>query len=101
MDRVVFVLHDVPVIAQSLAAILSRSGFVATAYDHPDQVFAAAKHCSPDLLVSAVTVAGTNGMDLAIRLCSEQAFCKVLLFSSCAQQPFCQPRASKDRTSTL
>jgi FixJ family two-component response regulator len=34
-DRVVFVVDDEVVIAQTLAIILNQAGFKATAFDHP------------------------------------------------------------------
>ncbi len=80
-NRVVFVVDDEPVIAQTLAVILTQAGFQATAFDHPEKAIAARPELTPDLLISDVMMPGMTGVELAIRFRKEQPECKVLLFS--------------------
>ena len=80
-NRVVFVVDDEAVIAQTLAIILNQAGFHATAFDHPEKAIAACAELSPDLLISDVMMPGMTGVELAIRFRESQPDCKVLLFS--------------------
>ncbi len=43
------------------------------------------KEFQPDLLLSDVKMAAMNGIDLAIRMCSEMPNCKLLLMSGQAE----------------
>jgi DNA-binding response OmpR family regulator len=77
----VLVVDDERVIADTLSAILSRSGFDAiTAYDG-ETALALAKATPPDLLISDVVMPGMTGVELAIALTQAIRTCKVLLFS--------------------
>jgi CheY-like chemotaxis protein len=77
----VYVVGDEPVIASTLAAILSASGFQATAYTSAEDAIKAAECEGPSLLISDVVMPGMSGVDLAIHLKSLCPKCKVLLFS--------------------
>jgi DNA-binding NtrC family response regulator len=79
--RVVFVVDDEFIIAQTLATILNLSGFQARAFAHPEEAFAAREEVKPDLLISDVKMPGMSGIELAIRFRQVQPNCKVLLFS--------------------
>jgi CheY-like chemotaxis protein len=80
--RVVLVVDDERVIADTLSVILSRSGFsVLTAYDG-ESALKLASTASPDLLLSDVMLGpGMDGTRLAIQLIDCCPECKVLLFS--------------------
>jgi DNA-binding NtrC family response regulator len=77
----VFVVDDEQIIALTLATILNRSGFVATAFFGPLEALTTARSSVPDLLISDVVMPELSGIDLAIKLRSICPGCKVLLFS--------------------
>ena len=81
-QRVVLVVDDERIIADTLSVILSRSGFrVLTAYDGLGAL-ELAHGMSPDLLLSDVMMGpGMNGTQLAIQMVKNHPGCKVLLFS--------------------
>jgi DNA-binding NtrC family response regulator len=80
-ERVVFVVDDEPVIAQTLAIILNQAGFQAHAFNHPEKAMAARAQHTPDLLISDVVMPGMTGIELALYFRREQPGCKILLFS--------------------
>jgi DNA-binding response OmpR family regulator len=81
MAKTVYVVDDEAVIAQTLAMILSQSGFAAKAFEKPLLALAAAENVPPDLLITDVMMPEMTGIDLAIRLRDHYPECKVLLFS--------------------
>ena len=79
--RVVFVVDDEVVIAQTLATILSNAGFQASAFDRPENAIAACAEQTPHLLITDVAMPGMTGIELAIHFRKTEPECKVLLFS--------------------
>jgi DNA-binding response OmpR family regulator len=80
--RVVLVVDDERIIADTLSVILTKSGFaVMTAYDG-ESALDLASMVPPELLLSDVMLGpGIDGTELAITLVASQPECKVLLFS--------------------
>jgi DNA-binding NtrC family response regulator len=81
-DRpLVLVVDDERVIADTLSAILSLSGYrVATAYNGHRAIEAVMKE-APDLLLSDVVMPAMSGIELAIAVKEIIPQCKILLFS--------------------
>jgi len=80
-NRVVFVVDDEAVIAETLAIILNQAGFQASAFDRPEKAIAARAGLTPALLISDVMMPGMTGVELAIHFRKAQPECKILLFS--------------------
>jgi CheY-like chemotaxis protein len=81
----VYVVDDHPVISATLAAILSRAGYQAIAFDASQRAIDAARLFTPDLLISNIAMPGLTGIELAIRFKNQFPLCKILLFSGQAQ----------------
>lgn len=78
---VVLIVDDEPVIADTLAVILTHHGFAAmSAYD-AESALELAEVIPPELVISDVLMPGLSGVDLAIALRESIPDCKVLLFS--------------------
>jgi DNA-binding response OmpR family regulator len=67
-ERVVYVVDDETVIAESLAKILVQAGFKAIAFDNPLLALEAVKTEPPQLLISDVVMPQITGVELAIRI---------------------------------
>src|SRR5215469_8064305 len=80
-DQIVYIVDDEPVIARTLATILSQAGFAAKGFVDPLLALAAAESLPPDLLITDVVMPEMTGVDLAIRFSDRYPGCKVLLFS--------------------
>ena len=77
----IFIVDDEEVIAQTIAVLLRRSGFVVEAFTNPIEALKSADSQAPDLLISDVVMPEMSGIDLAIQVKSRYPACKVLLFS--------------------
>jgi DNA-binding response OmpR family regulator len=77
----VLIVDDEKMIAETLAAILTQSGFACmVAYDG-ESALDIARVIPPQLLITDVSMPGMNGIDLAVGLKTLVPDCKVLLFS--------------------
>jgi DNA-binding NtrC family response regulator len=77
----VFVVDDEPVIAWTVAKILSMNGLSVQSFTKPTEALEAARLQPPHLLLSDILMPELTGVDLAIQvkaLCPE---CKIMLFS--------------------
>jgi DNA-binding NtrC family response regulator len=81
-DRpVILIVDDEKVIADTLAIILSRSGFATFTAYNGSSALETATIVQPQLLISDVVMPGMTGVELAISLGELVPNCKVLLFS--------------------
>jgi DNA-binding NtrC family response regulator len=77
----VLVVDDEPVIADTLAMILSKSGYRVMAAYGGDSAMEIAREYRPALLITDVVMPGMTGIELALALETVVPECKVLLFS--------------------
>ncbi len=66
--RTIIVVDDEHVIADTLAAILTQSGFSALAAYDGESAFALISARVPDLLITDICMPGMNGIELAIQV---------------------------------
>jgi DNA-binding response OmpR family regulator len=79
--KVVFVVDDEHVIANTLAIILNNSGFAAHGFFSGQDAVDASDSLQPDLLVTDVVMPGMTGIEAAIIIRTRYPKCKILLFS--------------------
>src|ERR1700728_1755951 len=77
----ILIVDDERVIADTLAIILSRSGFATFTAYNGSSALELAEIVQPRLLISDVVMPGMTGVELAITLGELVPDCKVLLFS--------------------
>jgi DNA-binding NtrC family response regulator len=75
----VFVVDDEPLIAGTLAAILTECGYDAIFFTDPLEVVA---NGSPAFLVSDVTMPGLTGTQLAMEVRKRSPHCRIFLMSA-------------------
>jgi DNA-binding NtrC family response regulator len=81
----VMVVDDEPLVADTLAVILTHAGYRAVrAYDAKTALEMASVR-APDLLISDVAMPQMNGVELALGMVSLVPACKVVLFSGHAR----------------
>jgi len=81
MANRIFVVDDERIIADSLSAILNKSGFDASAFYDAEAALAACETLKPEYIISDVAMPGMNGIDLAIQMKERFPACRILLFS--------------------
>jgi len=77
----VLVLDDEPLIADSLAMILSQSGYEARAAYNGPRAIEIAKNWSPDLLLADIIMPGMNGVEAALEISALVPACRLLFIS--------------------
>ena len=85
-DRpVVMVVDDEPLVADTLAMILTHAGYHAVRAYNARTALEIASVRSPDLLISDVAMPGMNGVELALAMVALAPDCRVVLFSGHAR----------------
>lgn len=77
----VLVVDDESVIADTLAEILSRSGYKGIAAYDGDSALEVALLTPPEMLITDVVLPGITGIELAIKMRRIFPECKIILFS--------------------
>ena len=77
----VLVVDDERIISDSLAIILSKSGYDARAAYSGEMAIEMARNFCPDMLITDVLMPGISGIEAAIKVRELLPTCKVLLFS--------------------
>src|SRR6202789_2321405 len=81
ISKIIFVVDDEVVIADTLSVILRHAGFVTKAFYRPEDALRAAEWIAPDMLISDVFMPGMTGVELANRVRAHSPECRVFLFS--------------------
>lgn len=77
----VLVADDDPVIASTMSQILRLSGYETQTVNSGEAAVAAARVCSPDVLVSDVVMPGITGIEAAAQITQMNPDCVVILIS--------------------
>ena len=78
---IVLVVDDEPIVADTLAEILTRSGYAAMAVYDGESALETAALVPPDLLIADDLLPQMSGVDLAIAVKNESPDCKIILLS--------------------
>jgi DNA-binding response OmpR family regulator len=81
----VMVVDDEPLVADTLAMILTHAGYQAVRAYNGQTALKMASVRAPDLLISDVAMPEMNGVELALGMVSMAPACKVVLFSGHAR----------------
>jgi CheY-like chemotaxis protein len=79
--RGILVVDDEPLVADTLAMILSQAGFEARAVYDGTSALQAARERQPGFLLTDVWMPGMDGIELAMHVADEFPACEILLFS--------------------
>jgi DNA-binding NtrC family response regulator len=77
----VLIVDDESVIADTLAMILSQSGYACISAYNAESALEVVRLTPPQLLITDVVMPGVNGIDLGVEVKALVPDCKVLLFS--------------------
>jgi DNA-binding NtrC family response regulator len=94
--KVVFVVDDESVIADTLALILKQNGYDAKPFYSGESAMQEGEVSPPQLLISDVAMPGMSGIDLAIYFSRRYSNCKVLLFSGQANTEYLLKKADEE-----
>ncbi len=94
--KIVFVVDDEKVIADTLALILKQNDYDAKPFYSGESAMQEGEVSPPQLLISDVAMPGMSGVDLAIYFRRRYPGCKVLLFSGQANTTYLLNKADED-----
>ncbi len=77
----VLVVDDEPLIAETLAAILSNCGLAAITAPDGEAALEIAALIPPEILITDISMPGMSGIDLALEVTRKVSDCEVILFS--------------------
>jgi CheY-like chemotaxis protein len=77
----IFVVDDEKAIAETLAIILGKCGFIVTSFTNPLDALEQAPIKLPALLLTDVVMPALSGVDLAVQIKEKCPNCRILLFS--------------------
>lgn len=77
----VLVVDDEPNIADTLALILQRRGFITASVHSGEEAVAMASTFLPDIAILDVMLGGLNGIDAALMIVQQRPSCRIVLFS--------------------
>jgi len=77
----IFVVDDEHCIADTVAVILRRAGYEATAFYDAQSALEQIELCCPDLVITDVVMPGMNGVEMAVLIRDRHPDCRILLFS--------------------
>jgi DNA-binding NtrC family response regulator len=80
-QRTVLVVDDEPLLADTLAMILSQAGFAARSVYNAQAALHAARESAPGFLLTDVQMPEMDGIELAMQVAEEFPACGILLFS--------------------
>lgn len=80
-ERVIFVVDDHRLIADTLAIILRAEGYKAIAFHRPEEALAMAQTVPPAMLVSDLRMPSMDGCTLADRIHALWPDCKIIMIS--------------------
>ena len=66
MAKRIFVVDDERCIADTLAAILCRAGYEASAFYNAQSALSEVYSCTPELVITDVDMPGMNGVEMAV-----------------------------------
>lgn len=79
--KVVFIVDDHKLIADTLAAIFRSLGYEAEAFYSPASAIQAGSRNMPDVLVTDFCMPEMDGLTLACRMTDQKADCKIIVMS--------------------
>lgn len=81
----ILVVDDEKAVADSTVLVFERQGYEARAAYSAEEALPCIREFQPDLLLADVKMTGMNGIELAIKMCSDMPECKLLLISGQAE----------------
>jgi FixJ family two-component response regulator len=94
--KIVFVVDDEEVIADTLALILQQNDYDAMPFYSGESAMQAGEISAPQLLISDVAMPAMSGINLAIYFRNRYPSCRVLLFSGHANTAYLLKKAGEE-----